>query len=709
MQFKSLKMKLLILISGCSILFIGSLLAVTINFTRTAAVETARVMTEDAAHKQALLVKQEFDEAFAVARTFALAIEGTKKYLQAPDREHVSEVMKQIAVKQNKLYGVWLATEPMLFDGKDAQYKNGGRFNHSDGRFIPYWSKASGTATLDACTDLNGAWYTFSRNTREESVTNVTEYTNTSGSKYSVSSMTIPVIVNNKVIGVAGADLSTDFLKGIVNNINAFNGHCQMALIASDGTIQAFTNKPNLLGTPYSDVVEGGSALFQRALGGESVVNETGDTLRVAIPVALGNAKKNWVVSVSVPMDIVLADANKLTQTLLLTGFIGLLVALAGIFYLVKLITRPIIDTSSVISKIAEGDLTVRCNPKGQDEIAEMQNAVNSMAGTLQANMEDIQKNMQEVELRSKEAEQATARAEEAQEEAVKAHRNGQLAAAEQLEVLVSDLTSVSSELDTQISTTAQGVEQQDSRNSETATAMEEMNSTILEVSRNASEAAESVDIVYQEAQSGLEVVGKSVSTIQNVYSLSEHLKKEMGELGVQVESISDILNVITDIADQTNLLALNAAIEAARAGDAGRGFAVVADEVRKLAENTMEATSRVGSAIQTIQSGTQQNIDAMTNTANAVEEATKFVTESGDAFDRIVSKVTPATDQVRAIATAAEQQSAASEEITHAIDEISQISTVTAEKMQQAETSVHTLGDVSESLKKMMHTLQQG
>jgi methyl-accepting chemotaxis protein len=98
-----------------------------------------------------------------------------------------------------------------------------------------------------------------------------------------------------------------------------------------------------------------------------------------------------------------------------------------------------------------------------------------------------------------------------------------------------------------------------------------------------------------------------------------------------------------------------------------------------------------------------------MTNTASAVEEATKFVTESGDAFDRIVSKVTPATDQVRAIATAAEQQSAASEEITHAIDEISQISTVTAEKMQQAETSVHTLGDVSESLKKMMHTLQQG
>lgn len=172
---------------------------------------------------------------------------------------------------------------------------------------------------------------------------------------------------------------------------------------------------------------------------------------------------------------------------------------------------------------------------------------------------------------------------------------------------------------------------------------MEEMNSTIREVAHNALEAAGSVDMVNTEAQSGLHIVEQSVSTIRNVYSLSEHLKKEMTDLGVQVESISEIPNVISDIADKTNLLALNAAIETARAGDAGRGFAVVADEVRKLAENTMEATSRVGKAIQDIQCGTQQNIDAVTNTAQAVEDATQFVTESGNAFERIVEKITPA------------------------------------------------------------------
>lgn len=708
MRLNSLKFKLLIQLSVCIIVLFAILLTISIRFTRSAAVRDAQTITRNIAQEQALLIKERFNDGFTIGRTLSQTIESIIKSSRPANREQIVELLKRTGDANTELFGVWAAFEPNVY-GQDSEYVMDMRHSTETGVFAPYWNKTNGSLALSPCKNLNMSWYTYSRDSKEESASAVTAYKDRNGVPFTISSLSVPAIVNGKAVGVVGVDLSANFLNKIVNNINAFNGHSKMALIAPTGLVQAATDLPDALGTPYEDLVKNGRQLFRRAKDGETVLSETEETLRLLMPVRFGKSKANWVVSLSVPMPVVLAEANKLTETLLITGFFCLLLAFAGIFYLAGLIARPIVQTSNVISEIANGTLSSRCIVKGNDEIADMQQAVNTMASTLQENMEEIENNMRRVRQHSEKAEKATAQAEQAEKEAVQAHRQGQLAAAGQLEGFVRDLTSVSEDMNENVRTTAEGVSQQDARNSETATAMEEMNSTILEVARNASEAATSVDVVFHEAESGLKVVEESVSTIQNVYSLSEHLKKEMGDLGTQVESISDILNVISDIADQTNLLALNAAIEAARAGDAGRGFAVVADEVRKLAENTMDATSRVGDAIQTIQSGTQHNIEAMTNTANAVEVATQLVTESGDAFKRIVAKVTPATDQVRAIATAAEQQSSASEEITQAIEEISHISTVTAEKMQDAENSVRDLSSVSDSLKNMIRELQQG
>lgn len=182
-----------------------------------------------------------------------------------------------------------------------------------------------------------------------------------------------------------------------------------------------------------------------------------------------------------------------------------------------------------------------------------------------------------------------------------------------------------------------------------------------------------------------------------------------MAALGKQAEGIGRIMNVISDIADQTNLLALNAAIEAARAGDAGRGFAVVADEVRKLAEKTMAATQEVGDAIRGIQQGAARNMEHVENTTTTIHQATELAGQSGTALEEIVRLVEVATDQVRSIAAASEEQSAASEEISRSVDEINRISGETSSAMNQSAQAVGELAAQTHSLRGLIDRMKTG
>jgi methyl-accepting chemotaxis protein len=273
---------------------------------------------------------------------------------------------------------------------------------------------------------------------------------------------------------------------------------------------------------------------------------------------------------------------------------------------------------------------------------------------------------------------------------------------------VVERLSSASEEISGQAQNIGRATDVQKSRITETATAMEEMNTTVLEVAKNAGQAAEGAENARRRATDGNAVVTRSVSAMDALLTLSTTLKGNMDTLGRRAQDISQIMNVINDIADQTNLLALNAAIEAARAGDAGRGFAVVADEVRKLAEKTMNATKEVGDTVHAVQEVSSQNVHGMEEAAKAIAESTGLVRESGQALEEILRMSESTALQVQSIATAAEEQSAASEEINQNVEQINDIATETANGMQQTSEAIRDLAEQAENLRALVADLKR-
>ncbi|MGE4299678.1 MAG: methyl-accepting chemotaxis protein [Desulfovibrionaceae bacterium] len=391
------------------------------------------------------------------------------------------------------------------------------------------------------------------------------------------------------------------------------------------------------------------------------------------------------------------------------TMLVGLLLAMViGIFLSISLaraITKPLFAGVVFAEKVAEGDLDGRLEVDQNDEIGRLADSLRKMVVNLKGRIMEANTKSDEASLAAEKAQTAMIEAEKAQKEAV-AKSEAMVQVAIRLQKVAEITTSASEELSAQIEQSSVGAEQQAHRVSETATAMEEMNSTVLEVARNASDAASISDNAKNKAQEGASIVTQVVKGIGEVQAQAMEMKEDMGKLSTQAEGIGQIMAVISDIADQTNLLALNAAIEAARAGDAGRGFAVVADEVRKLAEKTMNATKEVGDAIRGIQEGTRKNMGNVDRAAQSIGEATSMANKSGEALNAIVQFVDRTSDQVRAIATASEQQSSASEEINRSIEEVSVISAQTAQAMIQAAQAVAELAKQSQELKSLIESL---
>jgi methyl-accepting chemotaxis protein len=348
------------------------------------------------------------------------------------------------------------------------------------------------------------------------------------------------------------------------------------------------------------------------------------------------------------------------TMTLILTVG-GILTGLVVAFLITRSITRAISAMVSLIQEIAANNLGVEDMPiTSHDEIGQAGSALNGMKNSMRDMIQSIAGTAEH-------------------------------------------MASASEEISSSAAQQAQGAETQKDQTTQVATAMQEMSSTVAQVSENSNLAAEASRQAAETARHGGSIVDETLGKMRAIAEAVRATANKVDELGKSSDQIGRIIGVIDDIADQTNLLALNAAIEAARAGEQGRGFAVVADEVRKLAERTTSATKEIAQMIQNIQDETRVAVSAMEAGTGQAEEGVKSTAQAGDSLKEIIRMAEQVGEMIAHIATAATQQSSATEQVNQNMDQIARLVKESAVGSQQSAKACQDLSGLALDLQKMV------
>ncbi|WP_462099755.1 methyl-accepting chemotaxis protein [Vibrio cholerae] len=331
-----------------------------------------------------------------------------------------------------------------------------------------------------------------------------------------------------------------------------------------------------------------------------------------------------------------------------------LLVAALSSWLLAGIIVTPIRQLQQTVREIAKGNLLVKVQEEGNNEITLLARDVNATVTQLRQTVESLVR-------------------------------------------ISTDVASASTELATVMTQASVNSDQEKQEVEQVASAVNQLQSTAQSVTDHAHSADGAAQQANQLASQSLRMFEESHRATAKMADQLTEAAQVVNQLKEQSERIGNVTEVIRSISEQTNLLALNAAIEAARAGESGRGFAVVADEVRMLAARTQTSTQEIQAIIEELQNQSNTANSSMHSSLSLLEQNQSLAAKVSASLTEINHSIS-ALGQINAqVATASEEQSQVTKDINRNLSNIYELVSQNVTGITQSAAASHELSDLAE------------